>query len=182
MNRDPRRFAPIGLVLAGVGLVVSIGILLLKGFIYAGYYLPQNPQLINNLGIAAAGITLLGASLFAILDPERTRALITGRQARHGSNAFVMLLAFTGILIFINLIAYRNPKSWDVSSSKQNTLAPETLDTLAALTEPVTAVAFYTARTPQIRLAICSKIQNGRGGKFDYFCGPGANPPRRRPR
>ena len=178
MNGGPRRFAPVALALAGVGVVVSIGVLLLKGFIYAGYYLPQNPELINSIGIAAAGLTLLGVSLFAILDPERVRALITGRQARHGSNAFVMLLAFTGILIFINLIAYRNPKSWDVSSSKQNTLAPETLDTLDALTEPVTAVGFYTARTSTDQARdLLEKYKMAAQGNFDYsFVDPEANP------
>jgi len=173
-----RRFAPIGLALAGIGLVISIGALLLKGFIYAGYYLPQNPQLINHIGLAAAGLVLLGVSLFAILDPERTRALITGRQARHGSNSLIMLLALTGILIFINVIAYQNQESWDVSSTKQNTLASETLDTLAALSEPVRAVAFYTARTSTDQAKeLLEKYRGAANGNFEYsFIDPEANP------
>lgn len=180
MKRDPRRFASIGLALAVAGLVVAVGVLVVKAFVAAGLYLPRNPQLINTIGLVAAAVAILGLSLFAILDPDRTRALITGRQARHGSNALLMLVAFLGILIFINVIAYENPKSWDTSSDKQNTLAPETVNTLAALPQPVSAVAFYTARSsPETALALLEKYKTASGGKFDYeVVDPEADPAR----
>ena len=100
MKGDPRRFAPIGLALAGLGLLLSLGVLVVKGFVAAGLYLPRDPELINRLGLVGAALALLGLSLFAILDPERTRTFLTGRQARHGSNALLLLLAFTGIVIW----------------------------------------------------------------------------------
>jgi len=178
MKADLRRFAPIGLVVAALGLIVSLGVLLLKGFIYYGLYTPKNPQLISAVGIAAAGFAVLGLSSFAILDPERTRVLLTGRQARQGSNAVILLLAFTGILVFINGFVYRYPKSWDVTSTKQNTLAPETLKTLAALPEPVKAVAFFRAQTSTTQAkALLEKYKTAGQGHFDYsFVDPDANP------
>jgi ABC-type uncharacterized transport system involved in gliding motility auxiliary subunit len=180
MKRDPRRFAPIGLGLAALGLIAVLGVLVIKGFVAAGLYTPRDPQLINTVGLVGTAVVLLGLSLFAILDPERTREILTGRQARHGSNAFLMLLAFTGILIFLNVIVSENPRSWDVTSNKQNSLAPESLKTLAALKEPVTAVAFYTARSsPQAAQTLLEKYKNASNGKFDYsVVDPEADPAR----
>lgn len=180
MKGSSRRFAPVGLALAALGLLVCLGVLVVKGLVAAGLYLPRDPQLINTIGLVAAAVTLLGLSLFAILDPERTRALLTGRQARHGSNAFLMLVAFFGILVFLNVIAYENPQSWDVSADKQNTLAPETLDTLAALPEPVTAVAFYSAQSsPDFAQELLEKYKQASAGKFEYtIVDPDAEPAR----
>ncbi len=88
------------------------------------------------------------ASLFMhFLIPSELREFLTGRQARHGSNAIIMLIAFILILVVVNVIVYQNPTQWDWTEGKQNTLASETIDTLKALPAPVHAIGFFTTRS-----------------------------------
>jgi ABC-type uncharacterized transport system involved in gliding motility auxiliary subunit len=127
--------------LAPLGLYVGI----LAGLISAGLYFVQ-PLVTLPLQIGLA-LTVIGLAAFIILDPEKISALWGGRQARYGSNAVVMFLGVLGILVVVNYLAFENPQSWDLTEDQTNTLAPETLETLASLEEPVTALAFFTSRS-----------------------------------
>ena len=61
-------------------------------------------------------------------------AFFTGRQARYGSNAVIMSIAFAGILIIGNVLAYQNPVPVaDLTEDQVNTLAPETLAAIQKL-------------------------------------------------
>ncbi|MFQ5615861.1 MAG: GldG family protein [Anaerolineales bacterium] len=157
-----RRFAPVGLIVFGLALLVSFGL----------YVVQQEWNRPLQISLAVA---VIGLAAFMFLDPERTRRMLSGRQARYGSNALVLSLAFTGILIVVNYLIYQNAQDWnlrwDLTEDKEHTLAPETLDALAALPEPVVAKAFYTSLNP-------SGASNARellddytfyaGGMFDY--------------
>jgi ABC-type uncharacterized transport system involved in gliding motility auxiliary subunit len=74
-----------------------------------------------------------------------------GRQARYGANAALMTLAFGGILVALNFVAYRNPQQWDATENQTNTLSEETLNALNALPAPVEVVGFYTVNTASQR-------------------------------
>jgi ABC-type uncharacterized transport system involved in gliding motility auxiliary subunit len=165
MNSYWRRFAPIGLYLAGLAVLVSLGLY----FVQRSFSLPLQISL---------GMIVAGLALFAFLDPNWVRRALTGRQARHGSNALVLSVAFVGILTVINVWIYQNPKRWDLTEDQQNTLAPETLDTLASLPEPVTATAFFSSQTSS--QAVQDLLDNYKfysNGKFDYtFIDPIADP------
>jgi ABC-type uncharacterized transport system involved in gliding motility auxiliary subunit len=178
MKTDPRRFAPLGLVLSLIAVIAFVITLLIKGFASTGLYTPPDPDLLNRLLWICTGVFVLGIALFALLDPERTRAFLTGRQAQYGSNSLIMFLAFIGILIVINVIVYQNPKRWDLTESKEHTLAPETVNTLKALPQPVQATAFYSAQlgTTQARQLLDDYKQNS-NGKFSFeFVDPDLNP------
>ncbi|NOZ00096.1 MAG: GldG family protein [Chloroflexi bacterium] len=178
MDSKWRRFAPAGLVIAALALITAIVLGLIKGVQGLGLYTPSNPdQLTLALQISAA-VFVLGLAMYAMLEPDRVRAFFTGRQARYGSNALVMALAFVGILVVVNYLAFQNPKSWDLTEGREHTLAPETLDILAALPENVTAVAFYSARTPTDRAdKLLLDFKSNSDGKFDYrFMDPDLNP------
>src|SRR5512139_3714536 len=56
----------------------------------------------------SAGLLVLGLAAYMILEPDRVRSFLTGRQARYGSNAIVMSIAFLGILIVGNVLAFQN--------------------------------------------------------------------------
>ncbi|HEY5668521.1 MAG TPA: hypothetical protein VIS10_00910, partial [Anaerolineales bacterium] len=133
MKPEWRRFAPVGLYLAILAALTSISL----------YVIQREWNLYLQISL---GVVLLGLAIFALLDPGRVRTALTGRQARYGSNALVMAVAFVGILVVVNYLGYKNSKRWDLTEDKQNTLATETLDTLANLPEPVEALGFYTAR------------------------------------
>jgi ABC-type uncharacterized transport system involved in gliding motility auxiliary subunit len=124
------------------------------------------------------GLIIVGLALYALLDPERVRQLLTGRQARYGSNALVLSLAFVGIVVVLNYLVFQNSKRWDLTEDKQYTLAPETHDTLRNLKEPVLAQAFFTKRmsTDQAQVVL-DQYKNNSNGKFNYmFIDPERNP------
>ncbi len=178
MKTDPRRFALMGLVLSGLSVLSLITVLVIRGLISAGVYQPASPDLFDRAIWVCLSVFILGLALTAFMDPSRTRKFLVGRQVQYGSNAFIMLVAFLGIIFFINLLAFQNPKSWDLTESQKNTLAPETIAMLKALPQPVTAKAYFTTRaeTGQARKLLENFKQYG-SGKFTYeFIDPETNP------
>jgi ABC-type uncharacterized transport system involved in gliding motility auxiliary subunit len=89
-----------------------------------------------------------------------------------------MGLAFIGILGVVNYLIYQNPKRWDLTENQQFTLAPETLDTLDSLPQPVNATAFFTQRTPSDTAeGLLDQYKFKGDGQFDYqFINPEADP------
>jgi len=173
-----QQFAPAGLWLSGIAVLVALITLIIKLFIAIKLYAPPDQKIIDLILWISLGVSVVGPALFALFDPEQTRDFLTGRQARHGSNAIIMLVAFVLILVVINAIVYQNPLQWDWTEGKQNTLAPETVDTVKALPASVHAIGFYTSRTSNSSaLDLFTKIKAKSNGKFDYeFVDPEANP------
>lgn len=86
------------------------------------------------------------------------------------------VLVFLGILVAVNYLAYKNPQKWDLTANQSRTLAPETLDVLAALPEKVEAIAFFTAYT-DMSAAEALLLDFKANGNFDYqFVDPDLNP------
>ena len=132
-------YATIALWVSGLALIAAAGI----WYVQAAFNL--------NVQIATA-VAIISFALFIYLDPDRARSLFTGRQARYGSNALVMFIAFFGILVVVNFLLYENAQDWglrwDLTEDQERTLAPETIATLESLESPVLVRAFYTARNP----------------------------------
>ena len=165
MRSEWRRFAPLGLYLS-----------LLAALAAAGLYIVQREW---NLPLQiSVGLIVIGLALFAVLDPNRVRVALTGRQARYGSNALVMSVAFIGILVVANYLVYNNSKRWDLTEDKQFTLAPETLSTLESLPSTVKAQAFYTPRISSEQAQnLLDQYQFHAKGKFEYqFIDPVVDP------
>jgi ABC-type uncharacterized transport system involved in gliding motility auxiliary subunit len=152
LNHDYRRFAVIGLYISGLAALASAGIYIIEN----RFTLPLQISL---------GIIVLGLAMFVLLDPQRTREAFTGRQARYGSNALLMTVAFFGIVVVINYLVYNNGKQWDLTEDKQNTLTDETLHVLESIPASAHAQAFFTARMPveNTRLMLQSYQANGKG-------------------
>ncbi len=167
MKRDLRSLAVPAYVL-GV-------ILLLAGATWA--LVNRRMDLVARLLIAVGVLALAGGVLF---DPERVRRAFTGRQVRYGSNALVMTLAFLGILVVANYLAYTNPARADLTEDRQYTLAPETLLTLSRLEKPVVIKGFYPAEMQASQESIRPLLDELRirsGGKLTYeFIDPWKNP------
>jgi len=175
---NAKHFATIGLWF-GLVAFISLGLaLVIKLFMFMGLYSPPNQEWINLWVWISLGVLLVGPAIFALLDPQRVRDLVTGRQARYGSNAFIMLAAFLGIIFVVNLIVYQNPVQKDFTEDQSHTLAPETLNTLEALPNTVKAIAFYTARLSTTSAEeLLTDFQSNSKGKFEYeFIDPEQNP------
>ena len=167
MKPQWKKFAPVGLYLALIGALAGTGFLIVQ----REFNLPVQISL---------GVIILGLALFVFLDPQRTRAVLTGRQARYGSNSLIMSLAFIGILIVVNFIGFKYSPQWDLTADKAHTLAPETIDLLGSLKSPVVAEAFYSSRYPYSTddaRTLLQNFENDSNGQFTYeFIDPDANP------
>jgi ABC-type uncharacterized transport system involved in gliding motility auxiliary subunit len=178
MKTDPCRFAPLGLILSGLGFLTALGVLIVRAFASFGLYTPPDAELLNRILIIAVAVFVVGFAVYALFDPDRVRKLLTGRQARYGSNSFILFIAFTGILVVINMLAQQYPQRWDVTEDKQHTLAPETIQALHSLPDPVQATAFYSVRlNSQTAEQLLEDFKVNSDGKFDYqFIDPDSNP------
>jgi len=165
MNSKLRRFASMGLVLAGLAGLAAILI----------YFFQRELNIYLQISL---GLVVIGLALFTILDPERVRKLLSGRQVRHGSNAVVLSAAFIGIILVINFLVFNNPWRKDLTEDQENTLAVETLETLDKLDSKVFATAFFTARLPSDEAyEILDLYKFHSKGNFDFeFVDPEANP------
>jgi len=177
-QQSPQTYAPLGLWLAGAATLATLILLLLKFLAYEGVYTPPDAKRFNLVMWIAAGLILVGLAVYALLDPQRTRQFIFGRQARHGSNAAITLVAWLGALIVVNIIAVQYPKQWDLTEEKKYTLAKETEETLDKLSAPVHAIAFYTSQSsPQDTRELLENYKRSSNGKFTYeFQDPDQNP------
>jgi ABC-type uncharacterized transport system involved in gliding motility auxiliary subunit len=177
-TNTPARYAYIGLIVALIAFVATGFIGLFKGVIGLGLYTPQDPQPINIALSISAGLIIVGLAAFAIMDPNRVRRFLTGRQARYGSNALILALAVIGIIVVANVLVYQNPQKLDLTENKVHTLAPETLQALATLPDKVQAIAFFSSRLPSVEAdKLLADFKANSKGKFDYrFVDPDLDP------
>ena len=90
-----------------------------------------------------------------------------------------MTIAFLGILIVGNVLAYQNPVPIaDLTEDKVNTLSPELAAALANLPEKVTATGFFSQNSStETADQLLSNIKANSNGKFDYqFINPDRDP------
>lgn len=119
-------------------------ILALLSFVFVGVWFVINRQL-GTAGQIALGVAVAGITAGILLDPDRVRQLLSGRQARYGSNALLLVLAFAGILGVINYFVFQNPQTWDLTEDQQFSLTQETKDLLQTLDEPIRIIGFYSS-------------------------------------
>ena len=173
-----RRYTVIALVIAGLFFLFTIGVLLTRGLLVTNIFTGTTVETLNRLLIIGAGGLVLSLAVYLMLEPERVRQALTGRQAKYGSNAVVMTIAFLGILIVGNVLTYQNPKRLaDTTEDKINTLAPETIQALETLPEPVTAIAFYSSMSTESATELFEKFRSNSKGMFSYqFVNPDTDP------
>ena len=88
----------------------------------------------------------IGAGLIAIVAAVFISSVIAAfvsRTGRYGINTLVLLGAFTGIIIVINVISFENVRRMDVTATNQFTLSTRTKDLLDGLQVDIRATAFY---------------------------------------
>ena len=175
-KKPTARYAFIGLIVAGVAAISAALIGVAKGMIGLQMFTFENTDALNLALQISLALIVLGLAAYALMTPDTVRQFLTGRQARYGSNALIMTVAFLGILIVANVLAYQNPSflgaPWDLTEDKSNTLAPETLQALATLPGKVHATAFYSTsldKTSAEELLLMSGATIRHGGSRAYF-------------
>lgn len=155
MKHNLHRFAPVGLVIAGLAALVSFGLYIVF-------------RLFDLRLQISLGFIVIGLAIYILLDPQKALATITGRQARHGTNSFLMAAAVIGIVVVINYLVSQYSKQWDLTEDKQNTLATETISTLESLPSKVTAEVFYSSQISSTNVEkLLRNYQANSKGKFE---------------
>ena len=174
-----RNYSFIALIVSLVASIATVLLAITRGLVALGVFTVASPENLNRYILISAGVVILGLAVYAMLEPERVRRIITGRQARYGSNALIMILAFTGILIVGNVLAFQNPVPIsDLTEDDVNTLSPELLAAINQLPETVTATGFFSQQMgTQSAEQLLSNIKANSNGKFSYnFINPDLDP------
>lgn len=173
-----RKYSIVALVFALLACIATFFLGITRGLVSMQVFTGMQAEDVNRYLLVSAGLVILGLAVYAIMEPDRVRRFFTGRQARYGSNTLVMTIAFLGILIVGNVLAYQNPVPIaDLTEDKLNTLAPELSAALDALPEKVTATGFFAQGGTEAADQLLSNIKANSNGKFDYqFINPDRDP------
>jgi ABC-type uncharacterized transport system involved in gliding motility auxiliary subunit len=136
---------------------------------------------LNSTVQASFALGLVGIALFGWLEINLLTRALRSRQARYGIETLVLVGAFVMVVVLLNYVFHtdRFKKTWDMTENRQNSLAPETLQVLSELKEPVRAVGFFTASAynRQSTEDLLKKYRENGDGKFDYqLIDPVTNP------
>jgi ABC-type uncharacterized transport system involved in gliding motility auxiliary subunit len=97
-------------------------------------------------GLLIAGAALL--VLYLIVESKSVRASLSGRGARYGTNAALMIVAFVGIIVMVNALADKHHYRWDLTASKQYSLSDQTINILKGLKDPIKVTGFFATNNP----------------------------------
>lgn len=178
----PRNYSFLALIVSLIALIATILLGITRGLVGMGVFTVANTDNLNRYILISAGVIVLGLAIYALLEPDRVRRFFSGRQARYGSNSLVMIVAFLGILIVGNVLAFQNPLPVsDLTEDDVNTLSSELLAAIKQLPEKVTATGFFAQNSAQSADQLLSNIKANSNGKFDYtFVNPDLDPQRAR--
>jgi hypothetical protein len=106
-NQSTRNYSVIALVFALLACIATFFLGITRGLVSMQVFSGLTAEDVNRYLLVSAGLIILGLAAYAIMEPDRVRRFFTGRQARYGSNALIMTIAFVGILIVGNVLAYQ---------------------------------------------------------------------------
>ena len=89
------------------------------------------------------GLAALNGLFFGIVERRTVVRAMKTRIAVHGTNSLILLSVFLGILIFVNLIAFRHKQQFDFTETGFYTLSPQTEKVLRSLPREVKMTAFF---------------------------------------
>jgi ABC-type uncharacterized transport system involved in gliding motility auxiliary subunit len=100
--------------------------------------------------VIAGGILLLAA---IALNAGALVATAGRRSARYGAGAAVLIVLALGVVVLANALSVRHSARWDLTENRRQSLSPQSIQVVRALTEPVEAIAFFRGDTPGKRTA-----------------------------
>lgn len=132
-----KRMHAIALLLAAAGLIAMLASLYV--------WLAASSFNATAQGLLAGGAVAVVAA--GVVARDAVTQFVASRQARYGAEALLISLALVVALGLANWLLFQDDYriEHDLTEDQTNTLAPETLDVLSRLEEPVTAVGFFRA-------------------------------------
>jgi ABC-type uncharacterized transport system involved in gliding motility auxiliary subunit len=120
---------------------------LITGFIALFFYIVL-PEL-KSISISLAIICLINGIFFIIVKGPQLKQGLSSRSALYGANTLVLTCIFLGILIFVNLLAFRHKHRFDFTEGGYFTLAPQTIKFISDLPREVKLTAFFQTESPE---------------------------------
>ena len=111
------------------------------------------------LALTLLGLTIFSALFFGIVERKTIARVLKTRAALHGVNSLILLSVFLGILIFVNLIAFRHKHRFDFTETGFYTLSPQTKKIIGSLPRDVKMTAFFQTDSPE-KTAFQDRIQS----------------------
>jgi ABC-type uncharacterized transport system involved in gliding motility auxiliary subunit len=93
--------------------------------------------------IVLATLTILNTLFLGVTERKSILRAFKTRTALHGTNSLILLVVFLGILVFINLIAFRHKYQYDFTESGFYTISPQTKKIVKSLPRHVKLTAFF---------------------------------------
>jgi ABC-type uncharacterized transport system involved in gliding motility auxiliary subunit len=173
-----KNYSILALIVAGIALIATVLLAITRVLVGMQVFTVANVDNLNQAIYLSIGVIILGLAIYAIMEPDRVRRTFTGRQARYGSNAVIMIIAFLLIFIFGTGIVLANPITIaDLTEDNTNTLSPELLTAVKSLPGKVTATGFFARSSTDNADQLLSNIKSNSNGKFDYrFVNPDLDP------
>lgn len=131
-----KRFAPIAGWLA-----------LITGFISLFLYIVL-PEL-KSVSASLALVCLANGIFFVFAEGSELKKAFSSRSALYGANTLILTFIILGILIFVNLLAYRHKHRFDFTEGSYFTLAPQTIKFISSLPREVSLTAFFQTESPE---------------------------------
>ncbi len=104
---------------------------------------------LKNISLSLAVICFLNGIFFVWVEGPNIRKNLSSRSALYGANTLFLTLVFLGVLIFINLIAFRHKHSLDFTEGGYFTLAPQTKKFISNIPREVKLTAFFQTESPE---------------------------------
>ena len=97
-------------------------------------------------------IAILSSLFLGVSERTNLFRILKTRSAIHGTNSLVLTLILLGILVFINLIAFRHKQQFDFTESGFYTLSPQTRKIIGSLPREVSLTAFFQIESSEKKL------------------------------
>jgi len=106
------------------------------------------PEL-KTVSASLALICLVNGIFFVIVEGPELKKSLSSRSALYGANTLILISIVLGILIFVNLLAYRHKHRFDFTEGGYFTLAPQTIKFISNLPREVNLTAFFQTESPE---------------------------------
>ena len=120
---------------------------LTTGFIALFFYIVL-PDL-KNLSASLAIVCLVNGIFFIFVKGPQLKQSLSSRSALYGANTLFLTCVFLGILIFVNLLAFRHKHRFDFTEGGYFTLAPQTKKFISNIPREVKLTAFFQSESPE---------------------------------
>lgn len=120
---------------------------LITGFISLFLYIVL-PDL-KSVSASLLLVCLVNGIFFLIAEGPALKKSLSSRSALYGANTLILTSIILGILIFLNLLAFRHKHRFDFTEGGYFTLAPQTIKFISNLPREVNLTAFFQTESPE---------------------------------